>query len=274
MVSTASLAAMFFTLLLSLFLPVGLVFYYYRKYRFSLKAFFTGAAVFFFFQIILRVPMLVFLSSQPWFSDLSVNLFFSAVVIGGFTAGLFEECGRYLGFRFILHKELSWENGLAYGLGHGGIEAIILVGLTYINNIVLSLMINSGTFDRFAAPQLGAEASLIKSQLVNLPAHVFATAGVERALTLLIQIALSLTVLYAVKRRQPLFLLAAILLHTVLNAGAVYLQAANAGVWLIELYVAAFAAAAFYLIIKSRRWIDLPGPCDMANGGGTVDGEE
>ena len=177
MVSAASLAAMFFTLLLSLFLPVGLVIYYYRKYRFSLKAFFVGAAVFFLFQIVIRTPLLVFLSSQAWFSELSGNLFFSAVIIGGLTAGLFEECGRYLGFRFILPKELSWKNGLAYGLGHGGIEAIILVGLTYINNIVISLMINKGTFDQFVAPQLGAEASLIKSQLVNIPAHIFAAAG-------------------------------------------------------------------------------------------------
>ncbi|HQE10992.1 MAG TPA: YhfC family glutamic-type intramembrane protease [Bacillota bacterium] len=263
---------MFFTLLLSLFLPVGLAIYFYRKYRFSLKAFFVGAAVFFLSQIVIRTPLLLFLSSRTWFSDLSGNLFFSAVIIGGLTAGLFEECGRYLGFRFILKRELSWKSGLAYGLGHGGIEAIILVGLTYINNIVISLMINSGAFDRFAAPQLGAEASLIKSQLVNLPAHIFAVAGVERALALIIQVALSLIVLYAVKRRRPLFLLAAILLHTVLNAGAVYLQAANAGVWLIELYIAAIAVASFYMIIKSRLWIDPPAPCGMTTGGGTGDG--
>ncbi|MGI6708076.1 MAG: YhfC family glutamic-type intramembrane protease [Dethiobacteria bacterium] len=64
MVSAASLAAMFFTLLLSLFLPVGLAIYYYRKYRFSLKAFFVGAAVFFLSQIVIRTPLLVFLSSQ------------------------------------------------------------------------------------------------------------------------------------------------------------------------------------------------------------------
>lgn len=268
MVSTASLAAMFFTLLLSLFLPVGLVFYYYRKYRFSLKAFFVGAVVFFLFQVVLRTPLLFFLSSQPWFSDLLANLFFSAVVIGGFTAGLFEECGRYLGFRFILQKELSWKNGLAYGLGHGGIESIILVGFTYINNIVISLMINSGTFEQFVAQRVGANvAAAIKEQLVNLPPSIFIAAGVERVLTLIIQVALSLIVLYAVKRRRPLFLLVAILLHTVLNAGAVYLQDAGVSIWPVELYVAAFAAAAFYLIIKMKTEIDPPGPAEEPGGG-------
>lgn len=273
MVSTASLAAMFFTLLLSLFLPIGLVIYFYRKYRFSLKAFLVGAAIFFLAQIVIRIPLLFILSSREWFSNLSGSLFFSAVIIGGLTAGLFEECGRYIGFRFILPKELSWENGLAYGLGHGGIEAVILVGLTYVNNIVISLMINSGTFDRFVAPHLGADASLIKSQLVNYPAHIFAAPGLERVFALVIQVALSLVVLYAVKRRRPLFLLAAILLHAAINAGVVYLQALGAGIWLVELYIAAAAAASFYLIVKSRRWIDPPGAGEAA-GGGTGDGIE
>lgn len=257
MVSTASLAAMFFTLLISLFLPVGLAIYFYRKDRFSLKALFVGAGVFILFQLILRIFLLNYLSAQPWFRDLSADLFFSAVVIGGFTAGLFEECGRYLGFRSILKNELSWENGLAYGLGHGGIEATIIVGLTYINNIVFSLMINRGTFEQFIAPQLGADASLVKAQLVNLPPSTFLAAGVERALTLLIQIALSLIVLYAAKRKRPQFLLIAILLHTGLNAGALYLQAGGAAIWQIELYIAAFAVAALYLIIKIRMPIEL-----------------
>ena len=267
MVSTASLAAMFFTLLLSFFLPIGLVIYFYRKYRFSLKALLVGAAVFFLGQIVIRIPLLIYLSSLDWFNELSGSLFFSAVIVGGLTAGLVEEGGRYIGFRFILPKELSWKNGLAYGLGHGGIEAILLVGITYVINIIISLLINSGLFDRFAAPQLGEQASLIKFHLVNLPAHLFAAAGVERAFTLAIQVALSLLVLYAVKQRRLLFLLAALLLHTVLNAGVAYLQVAGAGAWLTGIYIGAVAAASFYLIIKSRPWIDAPG-ADMGSGGG------
>lgn len=259
MVSTASLAAMVFSLLLSFFLPVGLAIYYYRKYRFSVKALFTGAAIFILFQMVSRLPLLVFFSSQPWFIDLSANLFFTALVIGGFTAALFEECGRYLGFKLALKKELSWENGLAYGLGHGGIESIALVGLAYINNIVISLMINSGTFEQYTASQMGADAAAgLKLQFVTMPPAVFAAAGVERTLTLIIQIALSLIVLYAVKRRQPLYLLLSILLHTVLNAGALYLQDGAVDFWLIELYIAVFAVAALILIIRIRPLIDPP----------------
>lgn len=258
--TAASLASMFFSLLASFFLPIGLAVYFYRKYRFTLKALFVGAAVFTLTQLLIRIPLLAYLSGQPWFRTLMEDsIFFSAVIIGGLTAGIFEECGRYLGFRLFLKRELSWGNGLAYGLGHGGIESIILVGLAYINNIVISLMINSGAFEQFAVPRLGESASLIKSQLVNLPPSIFLAAGVERFLTLIVHVAFSLVVLYAVKQRRPVFLLTAVLLHTVLNAGAVYLQDAGAGFWLIELFIAAFAAAALFLIIRARKLLDLPG---------------
>ncbi|NLA11059.1 MAG: YhfC family intramembrane metalloprotease [Firmicutes bacterium] len=256
-VSTASLAAMFFSLFASLFLPVGLIIYFYRRYRFSVKACFLGAGVFILFQLLLRLPLLNYLLVQPWLGRFSTNIFFYAVVVGGFTAGLFEECGRYLAFQTVLKGDLSWNTGLAYGLGHGGVEAIVLVGFTYINNIVISLMINRGLFEQLIAPRLGAEASLIKAQLVGLPPSVFLAAGVERMLTLIVQLALSLIVLYAVKSRRPVFLLAAILLHTGLNAGVVYLQAGGAAIWTIELFIAAAAAAALYLIIRLKGSLEL-----------------
>lgn len=257
MVSTASLAAMIFSLLLSFFLPPGLAICCYLKFRFSLKALFVGVAIFIIFQLVTRLPLLIYLSSRPWFADISANLFFTAVIIGGFSAALFEECGRYLGFRLILKKELSWGNGLAYGLGHGGIESVILVGLAYINNVIIALMINNGVFERFVAPQMGSDAAAaLKFQFVTMPPSVFAAAGVERSLTLVIQIALSLIVLYAVKRRQPLYLFLSILLHALLNAGAVYLQDSGAALWWIELYIAAFAAAALILIIRIRTFVD------------------
>ena len=53
---------------------------------------------------------------------------------GGFMAGLFEETGRYLAFSFALKKYRAKNvNALMYGAGHGGFEAVVVVGLTMIN---------------------------------------------------------------------------------------------------------------------------------------------
>src|SRR5690606_41867354 len=68
-----------------------------------------------------------------------------------------------------------------------------------VNNLMLSLAINSGTFDTLVAPQMGAGAELIKTQLLSTPPALFLLAGVERACALAIQVALSLLVLAAVR---------------------------------------------------------------------------
>lgn len=134
MVSTLSLLFIICTLVIVFLFPLGLLIYLYRKEKISLKAVAVGALIFIVFQFLIRIPLLSRLGALPQFRQLMKNMFF-AVLIGGLSAGLFEEVGRYLGFRFLLNKKLSWKNGVAYGLGHGGIEAIGAVGLAYINKL-------------------------------------------------------------------------------------------------------------------------------------------
>ena len=46
-----------------------------------------------------------------------------------FTAGLFEETGRWIFLRFLCRNHSSWLHGLSFGLGHGGIEAVWVLSL-------------------------------------------------------------------------------------------------------------------------------------------------
>ena len=255
MVSPLSIGFMIFSALLVFLLPVGLAVYMYQKERVSLKTIMTGAAVFLISQILFRIPILNILSMQPGFKGLMESIFFSAVVVGGLSAGLVEEIGRYLGFRFFLNNELSWENGIAYGIGHGGIEAILLVGTSYINNIVTSLLINNGAFDRVIAPKLDSElATLIKTQLIETSPFLFLAGGLERLFTIIIQIALSLVVLYAVVKRKFSFVIFAILLHALVNAPPVILLQQGVNIWLTEFYIFILAAVALFFIFKSRKF--------------------
>ena len=122
MVSSLSIGFMVFSVLLVFLLPVGLAVYMYKKERISIKAILTGAAIFVLFQLLIRIPILNILGTQPGFKGLMENIFFGAVVIGGLSAGLVEEIGRYLGFRFFLNNELSWETGLPMVLATVGLK--------------------------------------------------------------------------------------------------------------------------------------------------------
>ena len=89
---------------------------------------FTGAAVFILFQLVTRIPLIqLVLPGMDWYKETIQSNIWTYGLFLGFTAGLFEEVGRYLAFILIL-KNLDWKNAVAFGIGHGGIEAILLVG--------------------------------------------------------------------------------------------------------------------------------------------------
>ncbi|MBQ8233346.1 MAG: YhfC family intramembrane metalloprotease [Lachnospiraceae bacterium] len=224
MVSVASIAAMILTLCICLFLPVILLIVYavtHRKKK-VVSAWFLGAAGFSVTQILIRTPILTVLGLLPDFQDFVMAHYVAYVLILAFTAGLFEVAGRYVVAK-LLRKELTFERGLAAGLGHGGIEAMILIGITYINNLVYAVMINTGTFDIIVeqTAALGVDTAgllTLKDTFLTTPAYIFCLAGYERILTMISHTAMSLIVCYYVTQKQDLKgVLICLAFHTLLD---------------------------------------------------------
>ncbi len=224
MVSVASIAAMILTLCICLFLPVILLIVYavtHRKKK-VVSAWFLGAAGFSVTQILIRTPILTVLGLLPDFQDFVMAHYVAYVLILAFTAGLFEVAGRYVVAK-LLRKELTFERSLAAGLGHGGIEAMILIGITYINNLVYAVMINTGTFDIIVehTAALGVDTAgllTLKDTFLTTPAYIFCLAGYERILTMISHTAMSLIVCYYVTQKQDLKgVLICLAFHTLLD---------------------------------------------------------
>ena len=234
MVSGSVVLALWVTLFISLFLPVILLVVYALKNKKMgvVPAWLVGAAGFFVTQMVVRVPILSILSLQPWFIDFASNHFVAYALILGFTAGLFEVVGRYVAAK-ILSKNQSFERGFAAGLGHGGIEAMVLVGMTYVSNLLYVGMINSGAFDGLVeqTAALGVDVSsllLVKEQLLNASPLLFYCGGYERILTMIGHTAMSLIVFYAVWKKQDIKgILACLALHTLLDSGSAIIMGVN-----------------------------------------------
>ncbi|OPL10003.1 MAG: hypothetical protein AVO34_04825 [Firmicutes bacterium ML8_F2] len=252
MISPVAIAAMIFTVIICFGLPIGLAIWFYRQEHYTVKAIFIGAVVFLVSQVLIRIPLINAASGMIWYQQMAANLFLIALFLS-LTAGIFEEVGRYLGFRFFLKKHLTWKNGVAFGIGHGGIEAIVVTGFSYINNLVYSVLINTGAFSETIAPQVGSEmTAYIQNQLLNVPPYMFAVAGLERAFTIIIHIALSLVVLKALFEKRPVFIIYAILLHTTVNLPAVLIPGLGYSILLAELYVLVLAVLGWWFINRSR----------------------
>ena len=145
---------------------------------------------------------------------------------------ILEETARYVSFKWALKKQTRFQDCLSYGLGHGGIEAMLIVGTTYLNNLVLSLMINQGLLEN-----LGLEAELqetIITQLTQVSPLLFSLAGYERLMTLIIQIGLSVLVFKAIREKKNYYYVIAILIHACLDFKAVFAQLGVLNVYWIE----------------------------------------
>lgn len=209
-VGGSSIAAMCVTLFISLILPViALIVYAVKnKKQGVVGAWFLGAAGFFVTQIIIRVPILSVLSLMPEFVAFAENYYVVYSLLLGLTAALFEVVGRFASAK-ILSKNLTFTKGFAAGLGHGGIEAMVLVGMTYISNLLYVAMINSGTIEVVIAQTeaMGVDVTPIYTlidSLVNSPSYLFLLAGYERILAMIGHVAMTLVVFYFMSKKQTL----------------------------------------------------------------------
>ncbi len=225
MVPVSTIAACVFTLFVSLLLPVGIlpVFAGTHRKQGIVTAWLLGAAGFVVTQIVIRLPILSVLSAQSWFLDFSQNHLFAYAFMLAFSAGLFELAGRYAVAK-MLSKKLTWNRALAAGLGHGGIEAMLIVGIAYINNIAYILMIQSGTFDAMLTQIPGEQAvylASIRDSLLYTPPMLFTLAGVERILTMIAHAAMSTLVCWGVATGNTVkALLLCLGLHTLIDLTA------------------------------------------------------
>lgn len=269
-VSSGSMAAMCVTLFVSLILPVVLLLVYALKHKKQgvVKAWFLGAAGFYVTQLVIRSTILSLLSLTEGFVTFVENHYLIYALLLGVTAALFEVVGRYVSAR-VLSKDLTYTKAVAAGLGHGGIEAMFLIGVAYISNLMYAVAINNGTIETIIAQAeaAGADTSqvyLMADTLVNTQPYLYLLAGYERLLAMICHVAMTLTVFYFMWRKQTVKgILICVIYHTLLDgvAGIIsglatpYLGSViseNVSYVMIYVYLTIMAAAAIFVIHKIK----------------------
>ncbi len=255
-VPTSNILAMVCTLLIAVGLPILLLIVWKVKAKSKLYPFFLGCGTFVVFALVLEqiCHMVVQLLTGTLLTD---NILFYAIY-GGLAAGLFEETGRLVAMKFCMKKDLEKKNAIMYGIGHGGIEAILLIGMTYVSNLSLAITVNSGSLGEIMnaleeAQPGSSEAFLAQiAPLWELPASQFLLAGVERMGAIGLHIVMSYLVYLAVKRRKIGWYGLSILVHAVANAGIVLL-AQELPLAVVELIFIAGVAVMLLLMVRSYR---------------------
>ena len=241
--------AICFTLVLTVLLPAAVWIFMAVKIKRISGVIIAGMIGFALPQLMIRIPLLQLLSAAEWMKTFYGEHTAAYYFMLALTAGLFETAGRLFVLRLILHKNESFYTALGAGYGHGVSEAVLLVGMTYVNNLVISLMINSGTLPQFE----GKDA--VVSALMNTQTGLFYAAGIERIFTVVFHIAMTVLFAYFIYRKKTVtgfFLCAAV--HTAVDLAVplIYHFTGNIVFSEILMFFIALCAAAVILMLRSR----------------------
>lgn len=252
-VGAGTFAGIIFSLCISIALPVVLLIVVHKKTKARMAMAGIGAATFFLFAMVLEQILHAVVLGVGG-ERITGNIWIYGLY-GGLAAGLFEEVGRFVAMRFAMKKQLNLPNALMYGVGHGGIEAILIVGLASVSNLVTSIMINAGTLEASlgALDQATKEATLTQlSALWTTPSYQFFLSGIERIVAVTLHIALSVLVFQAVKLGKKRYWFLAFAIHAGVDFATV-IAANYLNLVLVEVMLAVLVAGVVALTISLCR---------------------
>lgn len=236
MIATEVLIGLSLAALLALAIPFVVYFGWRRRMELRLRNVLVGVAIFVVFVIVLEGAMHAYLLTgnpvtKAWFAAYPIGMALYAAL----AAGLFEETGRYLGLRYLAKAVPGNGTPVAYGIGHGGAECVLIaVNITVI--AVLGYLMTVGKFDSLGIPEDAAAA--VRTSLTGATFATSLLGGVERVFAVIFQIAFSLIIWQAVRLRSVFYYLLAVAAHFAVDLPAALAQQKLLPISILELEAA------------------------------------
>ncbi len=216
-----------------------------------------GALIFLVFQLLTRVPAVQVLQVvlAPQLAG-SVPLQVAWLVVLALSAGVFEEVGRYVGYRWLFKPEQrTWDNAVMYGLGHGGLESALLVGALVILSLVGLLTVQAAGLDAIPKAQRAQVAAQFAA-IAEQPAWLQLAGAWERAWAIAFHTAMSVVGLQVFLRGSLRWLGLAVLLHTLFNLTPLLRLlglSSTSFILVSEALITLMGLASIWLIFRLRR---------------------
>ena len=254
-IGKSSIPSLIITVLLMIAIPVGCFLHWHGKHKQQTKiSYLIAGAIGFILSarvLELGVHYVCILADNPVSRFINGNTW-AFVLYGIMMAGVFEECGRHIVFRYILKKNRTRENAVLYGIGHGGIEILAVLLPTMILYLVIAILFSQGNVEE-AMKQLKITEETAAAALPSVQAAAAFDYGmmamnvVERLFAMSLLIGLTVIVYYGVISEKKGFLPLAILLHMLMDTFPALYQRGVVPLWTVEVWGAFWAAATGFI---------------------------
>jgi len=236
--------------------PLTLAILVVKKMKASWGVVLTGVLTFLGSQVvhlpILQVPALLYKAGMIHLLPQQWPIWAYALYLG-ILAGLCEETARLIGFKVLKQKAKDFKSSLALGIGHGGIESVI------IGFVVLVSLLSALLFNPQAQQAAGMSADMLAMAQTQIeafwatPWHLPLAGGVERLAAIASHILMTILVWKTVARGKAWGYPLAVLYHTVLDGASAWLSTLGLTSWQLEGCLSIFFVVSVVLIW--RFWV-------------------
>ena len=268
--SSATRIAMVVQIAIGFLLPLGLLFFWCKGKKLSFRPALVGMVTFvaMVYGFENAAHQLILTSIKPLQNAVMTNAIYFAIY-GGLMSGIFEECGRYFSINHFLKDYNTIEDGVSFGIGHGGIEMLIIVGFSILSNLLTYNTILAkgieGAYGTAITPEQTTVLVDTLNKFATIAPGMIVASIVERIFAIILHISLSVIIFIAVKNHKKWLLPVSILLHALVNFPAGLYQANMIkNVFIVETLVGVVAlgcaAFAIYVYKTFGQTIEVPAP--------------
>jgi len=237
-------------------LPITLAFVAVRRFKVAWVVILTGVLTFIGSQVV-HIPLLQILPLLHQAGTISTlpqqwPIWAYALYLG-LLAGLCEETARLVGFKVLKNKVKDFTSSLGLGIGHGGMESVIVGGAVLVSLLTVLL------YNSQAQLAHGASQDTVKAMQAQIaaywttPWHLPLAGAVERLTAISSHLLMSILVWKTVAQKKAWGYPLAILYHTVLDGSTVWLTSLGLSTWGMEGSLCIFLV--FSLIMIWRFWV-------------------
>jgi uncharacterized membrane protein YhfC len=205
--------------------PIAVAIWVRKRFGVRWRYLAMGAVVFGVSQMVLRIPAMklveYFIADTLTSSDTAMMIYLGIAAV---TAGIFEEVGRFLGWKVLLKKlGKTFDGAVMYGVGHGGLESALLVGGMAVAGMIAALVIPGLDPESMGLPPDQVEQLVeAQQQIASMPWWLPILGGIERIFAMCVQIAMSVLVVQCFVRGSIKWLWIAIGYHAFIDFAAVF----------------------------------------------------
>lgn len=244
-VSARVIAALLVCGLLCIFIPAASAVILKLKYRkVSLLSALWGAVAFVIAVLVLEqllhtVMLPIVIKTKIWIYAL----------YGAFAAAIFEETTRFIVFKTVMKKKTDPVDGIMYGIGHGGIESALVVGMSLLNSAIIGIIVNV-IGEEEAVATLGVTYGQITALHTQRVGMCFISLF-ERVIVMILHVALSVWVFYAARDKKKFWLFpAALLMHAAVDYPTVLFQRGVFSLWTVYALNIVIDVIAVLVVVK------------------------